>query len=100
MPLWQELNPEGGIQSSLPLGSEPAGVAALQPLGALKEGLGTAVMLECPVASVWWLLRPLAWPTHLRAGSSSSTAGEEVPRLDPVESLFYHQFLCLFPSPF
>lgn len=41
-----------------------------------------------------------AWPTHLRAGSSSSTVGEEVPHLDPVESLFYHQFLCLFPSPF
>lgn len=41
-----------------------------------------------------------AWPTHLRAGSSFSTVGEEVPHLDPVESLFYHQFLCLFPSPF
>ena len=43
----------------------------------------TGVVLECPVASA----------SHLRAGSSSSTVCEEVPHLDPVESLFYHQLV-------
>ena len=69
-------------------GVPPAGVGACWggssvTSGGLKEGPGTGVVLECPAASA----------SHLRAGSSSSTVCEEVPHLDPLESLFYHQLV-------
>ena len=99
------LEPDPGSvgQRFLSLGSEPAEVAALRPLGELVEKQW--VLQELHLALDRALRRPLVLVEHWVAGASLSSMGEGSghPRPNPVELLFLSSVnfcaIDIFPFP-